>query len=147
MPNTNYAKAKVLLKKFVFKLKKKYKFNLIWGRMFYVYGQHNSRTTLYNSILESAKNKKKLFVYKNIFRDYMNIDQLSKIIIKIILKQTDVGVLNICSGKSILLKNFVKKICKINNIKPKIRYIKKSNKASEANNYWGCNLKLKNLLS
>jgi dTDP-6-deoxy-L-talose 4-dehydrogenase (NAD+) len=142
-PNNNYALAKILLKKYLFSIKK-YNFNLIWGRIFYIYGKHNSRSTLYNQILESShKNSIKLKIYRNLIRDYLSIDQVSKIIISLSLKMKYIGVINICSGKGISLRNLVKKISILENIKPNIKYINKKTSNFESNKFWGCNKKLK----
>ena len=45
-PLTSYGKSKDLLRKFLFRLKKKYKFNLTWVRIFYMYGKNYNRNTL-----------------------------------------------------------------------------------------------------
>ena len=73
-------------------------------------------TILYNQILNSSKkNSNKINVYGNLVRDYLYIDQMSKIIINLASKNKNFGIINICSGKGISLKNLVKKICKIEN--------------------------------
>lgn len=54
-----------------------------------------------------------------------------------------IGVINICSGKGISLRNLVKKISVLENIKPNIKYINKKTSNFESNKFWGCNKKLK----
>ena len=54
-PNNYYSKAKCELKNYVIKLSKKFVFKFIWGRIFYIYGKHNSRDTLFNQIIKSSK--------------------------------------------------------------------------------------------
>ena len=68
---------------------------------------------------------------------------MSKIIINLALKNKNFGIINICSGKGISLKNLVKKICKIENISVKINFINNNKKNSEPIKFWGCNKKLK----
>ena len=146
-PNSNYSLAKCKLKKYTFALLKKFNFNLTWGRIFYIYGRHNSRATLYNQILESSKkNNQKINVTGNLVRDYLHIDEISKIIIELSLKKKIFGIVNICSGKGISLKNLIKKICKIENISAKINFINNNNKNIEPIKFWGCNKKLKRCL-
>ena len=79
-PLSNYALAKLLLKKYVFLLSKKFNFNLTWGRIFYVYGKHNSRLTLYNQILDSSKKNLEITINGKLVRDYLHVDKISKII-------------------------------------------------------------------
>lgn len=143
-PNNSYSLAKYKLKNYTFSLLKKFNFNLTWGRIFYIYGKHNSRATLYNQILNSSKkSSNKINVYGNLVRDYLYIDQMSKIIINLASKNKNFGIINICSGKGISLKNLVKKICKIENISVKINFINNNKKNSEPIKFWGCNKKLK----
>ena len=147
LPNNKYSKAKCILKKYVFFLKNKYEFNLTWGRIFYVYGKHNSRNTLYNQVIESSKkNREKIKVSGNKIRDYLHINQISKIITSLTLKKNNFGLVNICSGKGISLKRLIKNICKLENIKPNVKYIKEIKKSIEPEKFWGCNKKLKNCL-
>ena len=148
-PNNSYSLAKYKLKNYTFSLLKKFNFNLVWGRIFYIYGKHNSRATLYNQILNSSKKKnKEIEVYGNLVRDYLNIDKISKIIINLIFKKKSFGLVNICSGKGTSLKNLIKKITKEEKITAKINY-KNYTKVSENDEvvkFWGCNKKLKQCL-
>lgn len=144
-PNTKYSIAKDKLRKYLFKLKKNYNFNLTWGRIFYVYGKHNSRATLYNQILESDKNNNEVKVQGNLIRDYLHINELVKLIYKISLKKNS-NIVNICSGKGVSLKNLIKKICKNENIKPKIIYIKNKPNKYESVIFYGNSKKLKKIL-
>lgn len=141
-PKTNYAIAKDCLRKYVFFLKKKYKFNLIWGRIFYVYGKINTRRTLYSSIIDAFKKNKVLEVQGRLIRDYLSVQQLSKYIVKLSLIKKDIGVINICSGLGISLKSFVKNICFIKKINPDIKFIKILKNPYESEKFWGNNLKL-----
>ena len=143
-PNNYYSRAKCKLKNYVIKLSKKLDFNFIWGRIFYIYGKHNSRDTLFNQIINSSKkNRKKINVTGNLIRDYLHINEISKIIIQLSLQKKNIGIINICSGKGISLKNLVKKISVENKIKPKINFTKTKNNNIEPNKFWGCNRKLK----
>ncbi len=143
-PNNYYSKAKCELKNYVIKLNKKFEFKFIWGRIFYIYGKHNSRDTLFNQIIKSSKkNGKKINVTGNLIRDYLHIKEISKIIIKLSFLKKNIGLINICSGKALSLKNLVKKIANENKIKPKINFTKTKNNNIEPNKFWGCNRKLK----
>jgi len=142
-PNNNFALAKCKLKNYTFSLIKKFNFNLIWGRIFYIYGKHNSRNTLYNQILESSKkNREEINVSGGLIRDYLHMDDISKIIVRLSLNKKNHGLVNICSGRGTSLKTLIKNICKKENIKSNVRFIKKKINKYEPNQFWGCNKKL-----
>jgi len=145
-PLSNYALAKFLLKKYVFLLRKKFNFNLIWGRIFYVYGKHNSRLTLYNQILDSSKKNLEITINGKLVRDYLHVNRISKIIVDLSLKRKNFGLVNISSGKGVSLKKLVNNICKVEKIKPNIKYVKIHRNSFESNKFWGCNKKLKKCL-
>jgi dTDP-6-deoxy-L-talose 4-dehydrogenase (NAD+) len=146
-PLSNYALAKFLLKKYVFLLSKKFNFNLIWGRIFYVYGKHNSRLTLYNQILDSSKRNLEITINGKLVRDYLHVNRISKIIVDLSLKRKNFGLVNISSGKGVSLKKLVNNICKTEKIKPNIKYVKIHRNNFESNIFWGCNKKLKKCLA
>lgn len=141
--NNYYSKAKCKLKDYIFRLSKKFDFNFTWGRIFYIYGKHNSRDTLFNQIIKSSKKRgEEINVTGNLVRDYLHIKEISKIIVQLTLKKKNIGLVNICSGKGISLKSLIKKICKQEKIKPKINFTYKKNNTIEPNKFWGCNKKL-----
>ena len=143
-PNNYYSKAKCKLKDYVLKLKNKFNFNYTWGRIFYIYGKHNSRDTLFNQVINSSKKKgKTVNVTGNLIRDYLHIKEISKIIIQLSLQKKNIGLVNICSGKGISLKNLIKKICNEEKVNAKVNFIKNKKNNIEPNKFWGCNKKLK----
>jgi len=143
-PKSSYSMAKNYLRKYVFSLKKIYKFNLIWGRIFYVYGKIRTRTTLYSKILDSFKKKKIFEVQGKLVRDYLNVHELSEYIVKLSLKKRDIGIINICSGRGISVRKIVRKISNIEKVKPVIKYVDNNlHNPYESEKYWGSNKKLK----
>ena len=54
-PSNYYAIAKDTLRKTLFNLKKDYNFDLKWLRLFYIYGNGQSSTSLYSQLLKSIK--------------------------------------------------------------------------------------------
>ncbi len=143
-PNNPYAKSKNLFYKFLLSINKKEKFNLIWGRIFYIYGYNFKRDTLYNLAINKNK-RKKLEVASNFYRDYLDIKTLAKIIVTLSLTKKNYGAVNLCSGFSISLRKLIRYFFKINKIKDRIIFKKKENKL-ESNNFYGSNNKLKKIL-
>ena len=118
--------------------KKKKKFNLIWLRLFYIYGINSKKNTLYNQVKNFEKGKiKKLDISGYLIRDYLSIKDVCEKIKKIIFLKKDIGVLNICSGKPILIKKIVAKFI-LNKKKMRlINFKKKNSYLYEGNNFWG----------
>ena len=57
MPVTNYGKAKTLLLEYLEDLSTKQKFNFIWGRLFYIYGDAQPKDTFFGQLREAIKKK------------------------------------------------------------------------------------------
>ena len=118
-PNNAYSLAKDNLHKSLRLLQNKSNFNLIWLRLFYMYGEgqnKNSIIPLFDAALERGD---KIFNMSpgDQLLDYLNIDEISQ---KIIDKLDMVnGTFNICKGEPILLRNLLKQ-----RMKEKEKYIK-----------------------
>ena len=128
-------------------MKKKYKINLIWGRIFYIYGDKQKNESLFFKLKNEVKLKKQFFDMSQgtQSRDYLEVTQLSKIIINLTILEKNIGIINICSGKSIKIKNLVKYWIEKNNWKIKMNLGFYQMPTYEAFNFWGSNKKLKSL--
>ena len=146
-PIIPYSKAKFKLLKSILDYKKKFKFKLTWLRPFFVYGYNDKRKTLFSIIKEIDRGKKiKLNVNGELVRDFLSVEYLVNVIFKITKLDKDIGVLNVCSGKKITVKNFIK-----NNLKNKSKIININMKGQNPNyfepkSFWGNNRKLKKIL-
>lgn len=147
-PCNNYSKSKDKLKKKLFKIFKHKGPIVLWGRLFYIYGEGQNPRTLYGQINRSIKEKKEIFNMSNgdQTRDYLNINNVIKIIINILIKSNKSDVINICSGRPVSLKNLVNKWLKKKKYKLKVNYGYYKNSNNEAQNFWGSNHKLKKIL-
>ncbi len=147
-PNTPYGKAKLKLLESITKAKSHYDFKFTWLRPFFVYGENRKRKTLYTLIREFDKGKKvKLKVCGKLVRDFLSVNFLCSVIFKILKLNKNIGILNVCSGKKITLKNFILSILKN---KKKIKYIDMNGKNPnffESNNFWGDNKKLNKIIN
>jgi nucleoside-diphosphate-sugar epimerase len=146
-PIVPYAIAKNELRLKLLKLKKKHKFNFSWLRLFYIYGE-KSNSKLYNELNLSIDKHNKYFRMSkgDQIRDFINIKILIKYISKIIINHRNFGVINVCSGKPITVKNLVNKWItdKKSNIKPiygHYDYI-----SYEPMKFWGSTKKLKKII-
>ncbi|MDC0417214.1 NAD(P)-dependent oxidoreductase [Candidatus Pelagibacter sp.] len=146
-PKIPYSIAKLKVLKNLIKLKKNYKFKLSWLRPFYVYGNNKKRETLYTIINDLKKVGGKLKLDGSLIRDFVPLEFLCKTIVKIALMNKDFGIINVCTGKGVSIKDFIKK-----NIKNKknLKKINMNGKASlnfEPKKFWGNPNKLKKILN
>ena len=147
-PVTNYAIAKDSLRKKTQMLKKNSFFKFTWMRIFYIYGQNESRRTIYSQFVDSVnKNKKTFEMSKGTQKkDYLPVEKVAEFIFKLTVKNSDFGIVNLCSGKGVKLVDLIyswKKKFK-SKINIKIGVLKMNNHQSM--NFFGCNIKLKKIL-
>ncbi len=144
-PVTVYGKAKVKLFHKLNKLKKKYSFSLTWARLFYIYGEGQSKNTLFGQLEEAVKNKQKKFNMSSgeQLRDYMRVTDVAEQINNIALSLKDFGAINICSGKPIKVKELVAQVCSENNWKIDLNLGYYEISKNEPKNFWGIPFKKK----
>tara|TARA_B100001093_G_scaffold128866_1_gene121366 strand:- start:198 stop:1052 length:855 start_codon:yes stop_codon:yes gene_type:complete len=146
-PEIPYAKAKFELLKSILMLKKKKSFKFSWLRPFFIYGINKKRKTLFSLLKDYEKNRiKDLKLCGELVRDFVPVNFLCKSILKIIKLNDDIGILNICTGKPIKLKRFVKINIKDKKKFNRIKMNGKNPNSFEANKFWGCNKKLKKII-
>ena len=147
-PCNNYSRSKDKLQQKLFKIFKYRGPIVLWGRLFYIYGEGQNPRTLYGQLNRSIKEKKEIFNMSNgdQTRDYLNINNVIKIVISILIKSNKSDVINICSGRPVSLKNLVKKWLKKKKYKLKVNYGYYKNSINEAQNFWGSTHKLKKIL-
>jgi len=148
-PNTQYGKAKKLLYDKLISLQKKKFFNLTWIRIFYIYGSGQRNKSIFSQLKNfNAMQSGKVFELTEgkQLRDYMHVSTLAKKIIDLSFLNKDFGIINVCSGKPISVKNLVLKWKNKFRWKIKLKFGGKSLKKYEPNSFWGSTLKLKTIL-
>ncbi len=110
-----YGKAKLLSTKFLLNLNKKFNFPVTILRLYLVYGPHQDTNRLIPITITNALNNKKFNCSKgNQLRDFIYIDDLINVILKVLKnKKLDGEIINIGSGKPISVKKLILKICKL----------------------------------
>ena len=147
-PVTSYAIAKDSLRRFLQELQKTKKFNLIWSRLFYVYGNGQSPKSLLSQLDTAINNKEKVFNMSGgeQLRDYLPIEKLAEYIVKIALQNKITGIINCCSGKPISIRNLIENYIKERNANIKLNFGYYSYLDYEPMAFWGDNLKLKKII-
>ena len=148
-PSNIYSISKDKLRKFLFNHFNKRKTIVLWGRLFYVFGEGQNSRTLYGQINQTIKNKNKNFNIpkNNPTKDYLEVNNVAKIILSIIKKSNKSEVINICSGRPVSLKKLINSWLKKKNYKLKINYGYSNNSNNEFKNFWGNSDKLKKILN
>ena len=124
-PISKYGQTKVLAENYIIKkMKNKKDINFCIGRIFSFFSNNQSNDYLVPSLKDKIlQSKSKLIILNNLnqYRDFIKIEKIIKIIFFLYDKNYS-GIINIASGKKILLKTIAKKINK--NVK-KIKFIDK----------------------
>lgn len=119
MPTNPYGHAKDVLRQQLEYLKQTKPFNLTWGRLFYIYGEGQSGTSLYSKIKEAVAGGNKIFNMSGgeQLRDYLPVEDVARQIVQLAMIRSDIGVVNICSGKPISVRRLVEQWIHENNWK------------------------------
>lgn len=123
-PQNPYALAKDTLRKFLQELQKKENFKLKWLRLFYMYGKGQSEKSILSQLEQALKNGDEVFNMSGgeQLRDYMNVEEVAKLITKAAIDNQKNGIFNICSGKPITIKKLVEDYLKENNKTIKLNF-------------------------
>ncbi len=108
-PNNPYGYAKDALRhqlKFLQSIKP---FNLTWARLFYMYGEGQTNSSLYPKLKESILRGDQVFNMSGgeQLRDYLPVEEVADQISQLAMTGSNVGTINICSGKPISVRSLV----------------------------------------
>lgn len=108
-PSNPYGYAKDALRKQLQYLKQSKPFNLTWARLFYMFGEGQSDMSLYRQLQNSIVRGHKSFNMSGgeQLRDYLAVEEVARRIVIFALSGLDNGVVNVCSGQPISVKNLV----------------------------------------
>jgi dTDP-6-deoxy-L-talose 4-dehydrogenase (NAD+) len=109
VPNTTYAVAKNTLRIFLEELRKKTPFDFKWIRLFYMYGEGQSKNSILEQLKTALQRGDKTFNMSGgeQLRDYLPIETVAENIVKIALQNDVQGIINNASGKPISIRRFV----------------------------------------
>ena len=110
-PNNPYGYAKDALRQQLEYLKLVEPFDLIWARLFYVYGEGQPGASLYPSLKSAVYNGDKVFNMSGgeQLRDYLPVEEVAMQLVQFALAKAGNGVVNICSGKPISVRRLVER--------------------------------------
>lgn len=107
-PNNPYGYAKNALRQQLQFLNDTQSFNLIWARLFYMYGEGQT-SSIYSKLKEAVQRGDKVFNMTGgeQLRDYLPVTEVAAQIVNLALAQHAAGIVNICSGQPIAIRNIV----------------------------------------
>lgn len=147
-PIVSYAISKNLVRKFLQSYVKIKNFNYQWLRIFYIKDPDKIKNNLFYQLNDSIRNKAKSFnmSHGNQLRDFINLSEISRLIIQCIKKPKVRGIINCCSGNPIKVKKLISEEIKKkkSNLKLNFGYYKVPR--YEPMNFWGDTQKMKKLL-
>ena len=112
-PISYYGKTKLLAEQYIIKKFESAKIKYCIGRIFSTTNKNQKKNYLVPDLKYKIKNAKKKILLRNLnhYRDFISMDDISKIIF-ILLKKRFNGILNFGSGNGIFLKDIAKIIAK-----------------------------------
>lgn len=109
-PQNAYAQAKHFLNNAISKIAKDFSCTYKWVRLFYMYGNGQSKNSLISQLEEALKNGDEIFNMSGgeQIRDFLPVEKVAENIVNIALQKKIIGTINCCSGLPIKVKDFVK---------------------------------------
>lgn len=105
-PTNPYGFAKDALRKQLQYLKGIHSFRLTWARLFYMYGEGQSATSLLPMLAKAVADGQRTFRMSGgeQLRDYLPVTEVARHLVDLALEGCDTGVVNICSGVPISVR-------------------------------------------
>ena len=123
-PLSLYGISKNALRHSLIVLNKNNDFNLYWLRGYYIFGNDEKNHSIFTKLLEKEAQGEKLFPFttgENQY-DFISIENLALEIALASVQNEVKGIINVCSGKPISLKEMVESFIKKNNLKIRLNY-------------------------
>lgn len=108
-PGNPYGYAKDALRQQLEFFKALKPFNLVWGRLFYMFGEGQPASSLYSQLKDAVSQGETAFNMSGgeQLRDYLPVAVVAQKIVRLALSASDFGVVNICSGKPVSVRRLV----------------------------------------
>jgi nucleoside-diphosphate-sugar epimerase len=123
-------------------------FNFNWIRLFYVYGEGQSKRTIFGQLVEAVEKKSEVFDMSlgKQKRDYLHVRDVASIIYQIANGHESHGIVNCCSTSPVEMVDFVNQRLKEFGYVMKLNLGKYPYPTYEGMNFWGSVKKLNRIL-
>ena len=108
-PTTSYGTAKDALRRFLEHLRMTTPYSLRWGRFFFMYGEGQNQRALIPQLDLALDNRVKAFNMSGgeQLRDYLPVERVAELIVRVALQRSFDGIFNICSGNPVSVRRLV----------------------------------------
>jgi dTDP-6-deoxy-L-talose 4-dehydrogenase (NAD+) len=109
-PTTAYGLAKDALRRDLQRLQSRRPFSLTWARLFYVYGDGQSASSLLSQLKAAVQRGDAVFNMSGgeQLRDYLRVEEAADLLVRLACSGRDNGVVNVCSGSPISVAELVR---------------------------------------
>lgn len=123
-------------------------FSMTWVRLFYTYGHGQPATSVFPQLVAAVSRGDKSFDMSGgeQLRDYLPISDVARLIVELALRRLNAGVVNICSGQPISVRNLVEGWIKKNGWDIQLNLGRYPYPDYEPMAFWGTRSKLDRLL-
>ncbi len=123
-PLSQYGVAKNALRQAMLLLAKQEGINLYWLRAFYIMGDDRRNSSIFTKLLLAEEEGKTMFPFTTGVNqyDFIDVKELAKQIVCASLQTDYTGVINVCTGKPVSLKDRVEQFIKDNNLNIQLEY-------------------------
>lgn len=123
-PLSQYGVAKNALRQSLMLLTKTEDYNLYWLRAYYIMGDDSKNCSIFTKLLRSAEEGKKVFPFTTGVNqyDFIDVRELAKQIVCASLQKKYTGIINVCSGEPIALRDKVETFIKEKSLNIELEY-------------------------
>lgn len=108
-PVNPYGLAKSTLRKQLERLREVESFNLVWARLFYLFGEGQAPSSLFSQLTDAVRRGAETFDMSGgqQLRDYLPVTVAARHLVDLALLNEHVGVVNVCSGEPVRVERLV----------------------------------------
>lgn len=148
-PDNPYGLAKDMLRRQLEYLRMDHPFALTWARLFYLYGEGQAENSLLPQLKRAVQGGDEVFNMSGgeQLRDYLSVAEVARSLAALALRQADIGVVNVSSGKPISVRRLVEGWITENNWSIKLNLGHYPYPTYEPMAFWGNRSKLDSFLA
>ena len=147
-PLSQYGVAKNALRQALLLMTKNTDIKLYWLRAYYILGDDSRNSSIFTKLLEAEEDGKKEFPFttgENKY-DFIDIKELAHQIVAASTQETITGIINVCTGRPVALKEKVEEFIKENNLHIKLKYGAYPDRPYDSKIIYGDNTKITSIL-
>ena len=147
-PTNPYGFAKNSLLQKLKYLQRSHPFNLIWARLFYLYGHGQTKNALFSQLKQAVQHGDPIFNMSGgeQLRDYLPISTAANYLVSLAALRQNIDVVNVCSGAPTSIRSLVERWINENNWNIKLNLGHYAYPDYEPMAFWGDNTRLTAIL-